>query len=156
MVPAQAVLDQFELGKKQLQDPTKLGAWLPILGQYGPALLVQCKNALDLSKELVCQWLAEYMLAKADEPNQKAEYIAGYLSNHVNFKTHARHIDKNRAREIGLLIEDLEDDQEFQDLVLSAFHAMSHTFSATSSVKIIENHLGKAFIKHNNITIVPQ
>lgn len=32
MIPAQAILDQFELAKKQVQDPKKLGVWLPILG----------------------------------------------------------------------------------------------------------------------------
>ena len=60
-----------------------------------------------------------------------AKYIAKYLSNHKNFQTHARHIDRDHAKKIGLLIDDLEDDQDFQDRVLSAFHAMSHTFSGT-------------------------
>ncbi len=41
----------------------------------------------------------------------------------------------------------LEKDQTLQDLVLSVFHATTHTFNATGAVKILENHLGKAFIK---------
>jgi hypothetical protein len=45
------------------------------------------------------------------------------------------------------VIENIEDNQTFQDLVLSVFHATTHTFSVTGVVKIIENHLGKAFIK---------
>ena len=61
MVPAQAILDQFELAKKECSDPAKMGAWLPMLGQYGPALLVQCKNASDLSESLVRDWLEAYM-----------------------------------------------------------------------------------------------
>ena len=32
-------------------------------------------------------------------------------------------------------------------LVLSVFHATTHTFSGTNAMKIIENHNGKAFIK---------
>ena len=43
----------------------------------------------------------------------------------------------------------LEKDQKEQDLVLSVFHATTHTFVGTTAVKIIENHLGKAFIKHS-------
>jgi len=46
-----------------------------------------------------------------------------------------------------LNIENLENDQELQDLVLSVFHATTHTFNGTTAVKIIENHNGKAFIK---------
>jgi ClpP class serine protease len=37
-VPAQAVLDQFDIAKRDCQDPKLLGAWVPMLPQYGPAL----------------------------------------------------------------------------------------------------------------------
>jgi len=64
MIPAQAILDQFELGKQEVKDKTQLAAWLPILGQYGPALLIQCKNAVALSKQLAEDWLRIYMFKK--------------------------------------------------------------------------------------------
>ncbi|GAI15319.1 unnamed protein product, partial [marine sediment metagenome] len=48
-----------------------------------------------------------------------------------------------------LEIGNLEDDQDLQDLVLSVFHTTTHTFNATPAVKIIENHLGKAFVKQS-------
>jgi hypothetical protein len=146
MVPAQSILDQFELAKKQVRDPKLLAAWLPILGQYGPALLIQCQNALKLSTQLVSDWLSAYMFG-GNKRSTKPKEIAAYLSNHKNFQTHGRHIDRDCAKKIGLIIDDLEDDQDLQDLVLSVFHAMTHTLSATGAVKIIENHLGKAFIK---------
>lgn len=146
MIPAQAILDQFEMAKHQVKDPKVLAAWMPILGQYGPALLIQCQNALKLSKQLVSDWLKLYMFGNQKKSNKPKE-IAEYLSNHKNFQTHGRHIDRDLAKKIGLVIEDLENDQELQDLVLSAYHAMTHTLSATAAVKIIENHIGKAFIK---------
>jgi ATP-dependent protease ClpP protease subunit len=145
LIPAQAILDQFDLAKKQVQDPKMLGAWLPILGQYGPALLIQCQNALKLSKQLVSDWLTGYMFNGKNKDT--AEKIADYLSNHKNFQTHSRHIDRDLAKKIGLIVDDLESDQDLQDRFLSAFHAMTHTLSATGAVKIIENHLGKAFVK---------
>ncbi|MGB7956390.1 MAG: hypothetical protein WCF23_20650 [Candidatus Nitrosopolaris sp.] len=46
----------------------------------------------------------------------------------------------------------MEDDQTFQDLILSVFHATTNTFTS-GIVKIIENHLGKAFVKQ--IVAVP-
>jgi len=78
---------------------------------------------------------------------ERAEKIADYLSNHREFKSHGRHVSRDKAKELGLNIENLENDQELQDLVLSVFHATTHTFNGTTAVKIIENHNGKAFIK---------
>ena len=57
---------------------------------------------------------------------------------------------------MGLIIEDLEDDQEFQDLILSVFHATTHTFNGTNAVKIIENHTGKAFVKQQQTILIQQ
>ena len=153
-VPAQAILDQFELAKSECEDPKKLGSWLPILSQYGPALLIQCRNALDLSKKLVSEWLETYMFAGRDDAKFVSSEIAAKLADHKEFKSHGRHINRDKAKEeIGLIIDDLEEDQEFQDLILSVFHATTHTFNGTDAVKIIENHNGKAFINRQKILI---
>ncbi len=147
LVPAQAILDQFERAKRECEDPKKLGSWLPILGQYGPAPVEQCVNAINLSKELVSQWLKQYMFAGNPNVEELSKRVADYLSDHRQFKTHSRHISRDKAKEIGLVIENLENDQQLQDLVLSVFHATTHTFNGTPAVKIMENHLGKAFVK---------
>jgi len=153
-VPAQAILDQFELAKSECEDPKKLGSWLPILSQYGPALLIQCKNALELSQRLVSEWLELYMFAGKENARDISKKIAAKLADHQEFKSHGRHISRDKAkREIGLIIDDLEEDQEFQDLILSVFHATTHTFNGTNAVKIIENHNGKAFINQQRILI---
>lgn len=154
MVPAQAILDQFDMAKKESQDPKKLGAWMAILGQYGPALLVQCDNSLKLSRQLVNDWIYKYMFD--NKKRKTAKKISAYLANHKNFKTHGRHIDRTQAKKIGLIIEDLEADQQLQDAVLSVFHATTHTFSGTGAIKIIENHLGKAFVKTQQTVVIQQ
>lgn len=154
MVPAQAIIDQFNLAKKESQDPKKLGAWMPILGQYGPALLVQCDNALKLSQQLVESWLFQYMFGKKNQA--KAKSISKHLADHKNFKTHGRHIDRAQAKKIGLIIENMEKNQKLQDAVLSVFHATTHTLTGTGSVKIIENHLGKAFVKMQHKVVIQQ
>jgi len=146
-VPAQAILEQFEQAKKECMDPTKMGAWLPMLGQYGPALLVQCKHALEMSQRLVENWLMAYMFKGDSQRDKKAKDIAAWLSDHGEFKSHGRHIPRSEVERRGLRVEHLERDQQVQDLFLSVFHATTHTFGATPAVKIIENHLGKAFIK---------
>jgi hypothetical protein len=146
-VPVQAIKDQFELGKEECKEPSRLPAWFPILQQYGPAMLVQCDNALNLSKELVRNWLTKYMFHGDPKASEKAKKISDILADHQRFKTHNRHIDREQARSFGLVIEDLEKDPTLEDLVLSVFHATSLTFNATPTAKLIENHLGKAWVK---------
>jgi hypothetical protein len=56
---------------------------------------------------------------------------------------------------MGLVVLDLEADQTLQDLVLSVFHATTQAFDATPAVKIIENQLGKAFLKVQRMIQLP-
>lgn len=150
MIPAQAILDQFDLAKEECQDPKMLSAWIPMLGQYGPALLVQCRDALDLSRELVEEWLTQFMFSGKASAKKDARKVASALSDHKFYKSHARHIDRDKARNlggVGLVVDDLESDQTLQDLALSIYHACSHTFSSTQAAKLMENQNGRAFIK---------
>jgi len=145
--PAQAILDQFERAKSECRDPSLLGAWAPILPQFGPSLLVQCQNALQLATELVSEWLEQWMLKAEADPSGAARKIAQKLADHTSYKSHSRPIHRDAARALGLKVEDLEADQRFQDLVLSVYHATMHTFEKSLAVKIIENHRGRAFLK---------
>jgi len=51
------------------------------------------------------------------------------------------------------MIDDLEADQTFQDLVLSIYHATTHTFNGSPAVKIIENQNGRAYIRLHGIPL---
>ena len=146
-VPAQAILDQFDKAAKECVDPAKLSAWLPMLGQYGPDLLVQSEMSLSLSRELVSTWLETYMFRNMQDGPDKAESVSKWLSDHTIFKSHSRHLSRAELRSKGLVVHPLERDPTLQDLSLSVFHATTHTFSGTTAVKIVENHLGRAFIK---------
>ena len=52
-IPAQAVLDQFDRAQRECADPAKLSAWLPMLSQYGPDLLIQCESRATAYKTTV-------------------------------------------------------------------------------------------------------
>jgi len=147
MVPAQAILDQFEKAQNDCKNPEKIGSWMPILGQYGPSLLVECENALNLSKHLVRKWLGDYMFCGVKNGKKKAAIIARKLADHRKHMSHGRHLSFEAATKMGLSVESLEADKRYQDLVLSVFHATMLTFTMTPAVKIIENHDRKAFIK---------
>jgi hypothetical protein len=66
-------------------------------------------------------------------------------------------LDREDCKKIGLIIDDLEQDQTLQDLVLSVFHASTLTFTTTPAAKIIENQNGKAFVKlSGKLRMAPQ
>jgi len=158
-VPAQAILDQFKKAQDECKDPALLASWLPMLSQYGPALLMECENALKLSHELVSKWLREYMFGGRADAKAKADAIAAALANHTFFRSHGRHISRDQATQLGgygLVIENLETSQQLQDAVLSVFHATILTFSSTGAVKIIENHNGRAYVKIAGMVVVQQ
>jgi hypothetical protein len=147
MVPAQAICEQFERAKQDSTDLDTFRAWVPMLEQYGPDLLVTCDHASDMARSLVVGGLSNYMFAGETDGARKAEEIAEWLSDHREFLSHGRHIPRWKAESKGLRITHLEDDEVAQDYFLSIFHAATHTFNLTNTVKIIENHLGKAFIR---------
>lgn len=155
-IPAQSIIEQFKMARDGCKkDPRNLGVWLPIIEQYGPALIVQSEHANDLSKILVSKWLKNYMFSSYKDKEDIAKKIANKLAKHSKFKSHGRHIGKMQAKNIGLKIEDLEKDEKLQDLVLSVFHSTTQTFDGTPAVKIIENHLGKAYIKMGQTITFP-
>lgn len=148
-LPAHAILEQFKKAQEDcFNNPKNLNSWLPMLSQYGPALLVRCQDQIQFGKDLVESWLKSYMFNGENDAIPVS--IAEYLSNHSNFKTHGKHINILKAQEIGLKIEPLEESQEFQDKVLSAFHATMVAFGGSNAAKIVSNQNGKCFIKQFN------
>lgn len=149
--PAKALIDQFYKALKEVNEPNKQ-AWAILLNQYGPSIITQCENYIQMSKNLVKDWLGRFMFKDLSEDvsgdkKKIVDKIASFLADHDNFKSHGRHISRKKAADIGLRIKNLEEDPQLQDLVLSVFHATTHTFASTPAMKIIENQNGKAFIK---------
>jgi hypothetical protein len=84
--PAGAILKQCELATSELRaDPARMAAWLPDLQYYGPSLLVECKNHLDLSERLVRTWLSRFMFAGHADADAHAADVAAWLANDGEF-----------------------------------------------------------------------
>jgi hypothetical protein len=144
--PAMAILEQFELAKAQCKDPSNLAAWMPILRTYAPGLLTQCVASQKLAVEMVSRWLKKYMFAGEDGADEKASRIASWFADYDSFQSHGRRVGPDQALEQGVKVTRLESNQELQDAALAVHHAMMHTFSGTFASKIIENHLGRAWV----------
>lgn len=77
---------------------------------------------------------------------EKAATIVDELSSHEQTKTHARHIHRDKLKELGVKVVSLEDDPKLQDAVLTVHHACVNTLMQTPAVKIIENQNAVSFI----------
>lgn len=146
-VPARALIEEFDRAKEEIAaNPQTLGAWLPILQKYPAGVLTQAETADELARRLVEEWLAEYMFGGRADAQTEAQRIAAWFGDYGTHRSHSMGISRDQAEGQGVTIEKLEDDQALQDAVLSVHHATMHTF-AGAAVKIMENHLGRAFIK---------
>jgi len=145
--PAHCILKQFDLAKQEIaKNNNNLPAWLPIIQQYGPSLLVSCKNAMDLTKKLVSKWLAMYMLKGQAKAKNKAAVISRYLAG--DHLSHSRPIDIAILKKKGVKIKYASElTPDLSDAILDIHYALSMTFERTGAYKIYENHLGKGFYK---------
>lgn len=153
--PAHAILKQFEMAKKEInKSKADMAAWIPILQQYGPSRLVDCKNAIDLSKKLVKEWIAKYMLKGQNHAKRKAAIISRYLSGDKHL-SHSRLIDLDTLKRKGVKITfSKEISNQFDEKIKEIYNAMMQTFDRTGAYKIYENHLGRGFYKIIQITVI--
>lgn len=153
--PAKAILNQFERAKRECSSPANLPAWMPILRTYAPGLLSQCVDSQQLATDMVAGWLRRYMLSEETDPEVKSRKIADWFADYETFSSHGRRVGRDQVRQIGVKVLDLEDDNELQDAVLSVHHATMHTFSGAPVSKIIENHHGRSWVRHQGSFRVP-
>lgn len=143
-ISCQEALDEFETAKQEVKDnPSSLGLWQVLISKYTPTFLVSCKNAIDWSKTLATTWIT-------NNPNievKDIDKIVKLFVEHSESKSHDRHISKDKCKEVGLNIIDMESDNTLQDLFLSLHHCYMIFFDKTIVVKTVENHLGATYLR---------
>ena len=145
--PAHGVIEEFERAIREVQaNPATAPIWQAIVAKYPPAFLGECQKAIAWSTTLADSWLRRNMLAEAEDQDARVVSILRELVDHSVNLAHNRHLSAEKCKEIGLKVSDLESDQKLQDKVLSVHHIYFQTLSSTGAFKIIENHLGMAFI----------
>ena len=156
-IAAQAVLDEFQMAVQSIQqNPNCAPLWQAIIGKYHPTFLLECAQAIEMSRQMVTTWLSRNMLSSHANPDEKAAQVLDVLADHAHSKTHARHLSIETCQSIGLNVEVLEDDPKLQDLVLTIHHAFMHTFARSPAIKIVENHLGVATVLMEGIPAIGQ
>jgi hypothetical protein len=62
-LPAQAILDEFAMAKREiLSDPRLAAVWIPKLQRLPHGFLKYCETTIELAKQKVAGWLNDYML----------------------------------------------------------------------------------------------
>lgn len=150
-VSARAVVDQFERAEKEIVDdqvPARAHVWAPILQSLGPALLQESQNALDYSESMVAGWLSQYMFANEADPVTQGGRVTAHFNDATTHKSHGRRIDRNEARQQGVLTEDLEIEQDLQEAVLTSYHLMTIMFEQSQITKLIWTDTGRTWMKN--------
>lgn len=147
-IAAESVIEEFQSAIQAVKDdPSTVEIWKTVVDKYPPTFIGECNNAIRMSKKVVTEWLKENMFSTLPDPGQRAKEVTNQLASHNTTMTHARHIDSENAKRIGLVIEDMEDDDELQDRVLTVHHSYMHTLSSTTVKKIVENQNGVAVVQ---------
>lgn len=153
-IPASGIIEEFRGAYDKIKSSTTpqetqaaIALWQPIIAKYNPTLIGECEKAIKWSNEIVREWLISGMFDGDKEGETKADKIIQELGNHALTKSHSRHISISKAKEIGLKIVTMEDDQELQDKILSLHHICMQTLESGPAIKLIENQDGTAFIK---------
>lgn len=154
--PAHAILKQFDEAKKEVaKNSENLPAWLPILQQYGPSLLMECKNGIKLSKTLVTEWLSKYMLNGKTKAKYKASLISSFLASPKHL-SHGRSINISKLKQMGVNIKYTNElNPEISEAVQDIYLSLIMTFMSSGAFKIYENHLGNGFYRSIQVTVIP-
>ena len=150
-IPAYTALEEFQQACEEIVnergtiDEAQLKLWQQIIGRYQPTFLTQCRHAINRSNSFVRDQLEQVMFKGLKTGARKARKVVEALTRHEDGHTMHYHLDE--CKSIGLKIESLEEDQDFQDIVLSVHHAFMHTLMNTSAIKIVENHMGIGMVK---------
>lgn len=145
-VPAHGIIEEFNRAVEAVErNPANIEIWRPIIAKYHPTLIGSCEKAIAWSTEMVREWLETGMFQGDPDGSAKAERIVDELGSHSLTKSYNRHISINKARELGIKVVAIEDNDAVQDLILSVHHAFIQTVTNSSTFKIIENQNGVAF-----------
>ena len=155
-IPADGVLREIEKIHKEVSvDPNRSFVWRPILEKYRPTLIGNCENACKMAQDVSRKALKTGMFIEEQNVSQKLRKIITYFSSHIKTKIHDRHIPIDKCQDLGLNVTPLEDNQEFQDAILSFHHTILILIDRSPIVKVIGNQAGKMYINNASLQQIP-
>lgn len=145
-MPAYEFVDLLKNAMDDLQNSKNIQYWQMTLSKYPPTFFGMCNNAIAVSKKIVGRWLERSMLENLDsnEVAKTVDYLADY---HSHLQHNTRLTIQDLRENTALRITNLEDDQQFQENVLSLYHCYQIMAGISNVTKLIENHNNVKFVK---------
>jgi hypothetical protein len=148
--PARSIKRGFENVRDLLkkEGPEALPAYIPLIEKYSLDLLEICEDSEKLSKELVSNWLCEYMFNGAKNSDEVKETVE-YFSDYDKHLLHSRPLLYKKIKDFGLNISIA--DNQLQELIWEAYIMLNGFFNMTPFVKLYENTEGVTWGKQMHI-----
>lgn len=146
-IAAHALIEEFNTAREEMsRDPATIPLWAQILSKYRPTVVGECAKAIAWADAIARDSLRTGMFRNESDIEGAINRVLDELASHALTLSHSRHISAQKARDLGLKVDLLEDDGALQDAVLSLHHACVLTLSETPAVKLIENNEEGRFI----------
>lgn len=156
---ARAIKDTFERAEEDILKDTRYGhLWAPILQHMGPSLITEAEESLKYSKHLVAKWLQARMFKGEEDAKGKAARVAEYLNaesrkDGEEIYAHGQRIDISALQAQGVKVDALEDRQDLQEEVLTAYHLMTLIFEWSRIYKLTMNQNGACRYKISPLSV---
>jgi hypothetical protein len=153
-IPARSIKRGFEKVRDILKEegPEALPAYIPLIEKYSLDLLEICEDSEKLSKELVSDWLSQYMFEGKKSAKDIKETVE-YFSDYDKHLLHSRPLLFKKIKDFGLNISIAEGN--LQELIWEAYIMLNGFFNMTPFVKLYENTKGVSWGKQMNIVQAP-
>lgn len=150
-LPALDLLNTINEAKKELESsPEKSNYWFIELQKFPASYDKLLIKSIELSTLLAKNWLGSCMFDSENDRDKIENIVRSFNENEIS-KTHGRPFDYSYCQEQGLNVSLAEDNQDYQDALLSLHHCYIINLDNFPVAKIIENNIGRLFISNASI-----
>ena len=145
--PARSIKRGFEKVKETIktEGPEALPAYIPLIEKYSLDLLEICEDSEKLSRELVSNWITDFMLKGKEKYTNQVKDAVEYFSDYDTHLLHSRPLVIGKLKQFDLNIFQSED--PLTELIWEAYVHLNGFFGVTPFVKLYENRYGVSWGK---------
>lgn len=155
--PARSIKRGFDKVKEiiKAEGPEALPAYIPLIEKYTLDLLEICEDSEKLSKELVTNWITDYMLKGKEKFKGQIEKSVDYFSDYDTHLLHSRPLVISKLKPFDLNI--YQADDTLSELIWEAYVHINGFFGMTAFVKLYENQYGVSWgIQYQQMVVQQQ
>ncbi len=140
--PARSIKRGFEKVREiiKAEGPEALPAYIPLIEKYSLDLLEICEDSEKLSKELVSNWITDFMLKGKERFDGQIQKSVEYFSDYDTHLLHSRPLVISKLKQFDLHI--YQADRALSELIWEAYVHINGFFGLTNFVKLYENRYG--------------